>query len=66
MNPYAGRAPGAGSRFGFGWGPAPEAYGYGEPPYAFFGPPGRGFGRGFGMGRGGGWRRGWGPHPFGW
>lgn len=76
MNPYGGRGPGAGAGFGFGWGPRAEAYGYGEPPYDFYGPPGPGFGRGFGMGRGFGrglgmWRGGgrgrrWGFYPSGW
>lgn len=69
-NPYGGRAPGAGPRFGFGWGPPAEASWYGEAPYPFFGQPGpgfgRGFGRGFGLGRGGGrgWR--WGSPPSAW
>jgi hypothetical protein len=64
MNPYGGRGFAGGPRFGPGWGPPAEPYGYGGPPYAFSGPPGRGFGRGFGLGRGRGWGRRWGPYPF--
>jgi len=78
MNPYGGQAPGGGPQFGFGWGPPAEAYEQGEPPYAFYGPRGRGFGRGFGMGRGfgggrgmgwgfgGGRGMGWGGGRWGW
>jgi hypothetical protein len=61
MNPYGGRP-----RFGFGWGLPTEAYGYGGLPYAFSGPPGRGFGRGRGLGWGRGWGRGRGFYPFAW
>jgi hypothetical protein len=66
MNAYGGRPFAGGPRLGLGWGPPAEDYGYGGPPYAPFGPPGRGFGRGRGLGRGRGrgWR--WAPYQFAW